>query len=320
MESSQASDTAGELERPYPITEIYGTALSLYRRYSLLFVVLAFAVIAPYQLALLAATGHGALAREHGGALTQWLIIAVEGGLVTPLVSALHMHAVACVDEGRRPRLLPVAREGLAVLPVVSAATLAAAVGFYLGFIVVFVPGILLYLRWVVVPQTASVEEVSWREALTRSRQLTRGHYRHVAGVAVTFVLPGLALLIAARAIPLGASSTLASMAVGIALHTAIASFSALTLAILYFDLCARESQAGATQVVPDQDPASQRITWQTAVSLAVGIGFVVLITLRRHHFASSHTSGRVIAAVVGAAVIAAIVRGALFIAEAVSD
>ena len=47
----------------------------------------------------------------------------------------------------------------------------------------------------------------------------------------------GTAVLIGVRAIPLGSTSGVASVTVGIALDTVIASFAALTLALLYFDL-----------------------------------------------------------------------------------
>lgn len=45
----------------------------------------------------------------------------------------------------------------------------------------------------------------------------------------------------AASAIPAGGSSGAGAVILGIAVHTITASFSALTLAILYFDLLARQ-------------------------------------------------------------------------------
>jgi hypothetical protein len=239
VEASQAID----LTRERSVGEILVTALSVYRRYPLLFATLAVGVIAPYELARLALTGDGPLRSGggHAGSLVVFQLLYYV--LVGPLISALHVHAVIEIGEGRKPKLGSVAIRGLGVLAVVVAAQISAGIGIALGFLALIIPGIFLSLRWSVVAQTAAIDNEGWLPALHRSRQLTAGHYSHIFGLlfatgALTFAVGA----IAGAATVGGRSTDVGSVLIGIAVYTIIASFSALTLAILYFDLRAREA------------------------------------------------------------------------------
>jgi hypothetical protein len=90
------------------------------------------------------------------------------------------------------------------------------------------------------VAQAAAVEDVVWLTALRRSAELTRERYPHVFALSLSTGLVAVAAIFGARELPLGSSSGLASVAVGIAVNSVTASFVALTLALLYFDLRAR--------------------------------------------------------------------------------
>jgi hypothetical protein len=251
MEPSQPS----EIERSRSVAQIIGEALDIYQRFPLLFLTLALGVIAPYELVVLAATGHGPLASSaHQNLGVTYLVELVDLALVGPLISALHMHAVVLISERSTPRLGDVALRGLRVLPVVAAAAIIAALGIGVGFLALIVPGVLLLLRWSVVAQVAAVENEGWQAALARSRELTRGHYRHILGLVVITALLGAGIQAGASSIPVGAASGAASVALGIASRTIISSFSALTLALLYFDLRARANPERPQ--VPSQPPA----------------------------------------------------------------
>ena len=230
-------------ERSRSVGEILAATVGLYRRFPLLFAVLAVAVIAPYKLIVLAITGHGPLWRGRQSTGTSWLLLLLETSLITPLVSALHVHAVDTIGQGRRPRLGPIALRGARALPVVVAAEIMANIGIALGFIALIIPGILLMLRWAVVAQAAALEHGSWLDALRSSRRLTRNRYGHVFGLLLVTVALGFVLYLVARSVPLGNSAHAPSVVAGIALATVVASFSALTFAVLYFDLRARESE-----------------------------------------------------------------------------
>jgi hypothetical protein len=239
VEGTQAID----LERERSIGGILRAALGVYRRYPILFAALALGVIVPYELVRLAVTGVGPLGSgstpSEGTFLLFELIYYV---LVGPLISALHVHAVIDMGEGRRPMIGQVALRGLRVLAVVAAAQIVAGILIGLGFIALIVPGVILSLRWSVVAQTAAVDHEGWLPALRRSGKLTAGHYWHIFGVL--FAIGFLTLLVAAvagAAAGGGHNAGVASVAIGIVVYTITASFEALTLAILYFDLCARE-------------------------------------------------------------------------------
>jgi hypothetical protein len=252
MEPEQPS----EIERQRSIAQIIGEALDIYQRVPLLFLTLALGVVAPYDLAALAATGEGPLANTaHQNVGVTLLLLLLGTALVGPLISALHMHAVVIIGERATPRLGQVALRGLRVLPVVAAAAIISALGIAAGFLALIVPGVLLLLRWAVVAQVAAVEDVDWQSALGRSYGLTRGHYRHIAALIVITGLVAFGIEAGARAVPLGDTSGVASVALGIAARTLTASFSALTLALLYFDLRARLGADARPQAAPLEDP-----------------------------------------------------------------
>lgn len=245
-------DETFDLDRPRSLGEILKGAAALYRRFPWLFAVLALGVIVPWQLAVLAITGYGPLRHGHESLVTALLIETLRSNLIGPLISALHIHAVVEIGEGRRPRLASVARHGLLVLPVVVAAEIVANIGIALGFLALVVPGILLGIRWSVVAQAAAAERIGWTDALRRSGELARGHYDHVFAVILAGGLLAFALARAVGLAPLGDSSGAGSVAAGIALNTFTASFAALTIALLYFDLRAR---SGDTPAAPREHP-----------------------------------------------------------------
>ena len=220
--------------------ELVQAALDLYRRFPLLFFVLAAAVIVPYEVIVLVATGAGPFAHGNLGFGTGSLITLIELALIGPLVSALHVHAVKAVGEGREPRLVPIARQGLKVLPVVAAATIIALLGTAVGFVLLVVPGVILWLRWYVAAQDAAIEHQGWVPALQLSRELTAGNYGHIFGFAIYVgVITTLPTLLVGLAFG-HQTTTVASFLVGVLLQIITWSFAALAAGLLYFDLRAR--------------------------------------------------------------------------------
>jgi hypothetical protein len=224
----------------------------LYRRYPLLFLVLAAGVIVPYELIALAATGTGAFSRANASVSAQLFLELADWTLVIPLVSALHVHAVSEVRSDRMPRIGSVALHGLRALPIVAAATIASFLGTAVGFMLLVVPGVILWLRWAVVAQAAAIEHEGWLPALSRSDQLTQGHYRHVCAflvvVGVIAAMPFLLLGVAFWHHDAGAAPFLA----GLAVRIVTASFAALAGALLYYDLLVRwEAAPSSTEATP---------------------------------------------------------------------
>lgn len=237
------------IERERSIAGIIGESLDVYQRFPFIFLTLALGVIAPYELIVLAATGTGPLAdTAHEPLVRFYLLLLIDSVVITPLVSVLHIHAVQRIGKGERPRLGEVALRGLQVLPVAVAAVIVSSAGIALGFLALIIPGIILALRWGVVAQVAAIEHEGWIPSLRRSAELTRTHYLHVFWLLALIGLVTAGITAGARAIPLGSTTGVASVSVGIAVRTITASFAALTTAILYFDLSARLKGAASSE------------------------------------------------------------------------
>jgi uncharacterized membrane protein (DUF485 family) len=82
-----------ELERPRSIWEMLVATFELYRRVPFFFLILAAIVVVPYEVIVLVITGKGPLALGQMGFVPRQLLVAIDSFLVTPLVSALHVHA-----------------------------------------------------------------------------------------------------------------------------------------------------------------------------------------------------------------------------------
>ena len=122
----------------------------------------------------------------------------------------------------------------------VAAATIISLLGIGLGFLLLIVPGVILWLRWYVVAQGSAIEREGWLPALRRSRQLTAGNYGHifVFGIYVGLITTVPTLLVG---LAFGhRTTTVASFVVGVLLQTVTWSFGALAAGLFYFDLRAR--------------------------------------------------------------------------------
>jgi hypothetical protein len=100
------------MNTPHRARSLLTATFELYRRYPALFLVLDAAVIVPYELLALAATGTGSFSRASASFDTQLPLTLLGWFLITPLVSALHVNAVAGVRSGRDPHIGAVARRG----------------------------------------------------------------------------------------------------------------------------------------------------------------------------------------------------------------
>lgn len=236
---------------------LIGETFQLYRRYPLLFLVLAAGAVVPYRLIVLAATGTGPSTQDHLAAGTSMLLLLIEWAVVNPLVSALHVHAVAEAEEGRMPQLAPVARRGLAVLPLVASAAIMSGLAFLGGLILLVLPGIYIYFRLTVTAQAAAIERQGWIPALRRSWELTEGNLLHVFFfvICISLITAPPSLLIN-HALP--DETTVGSFLAGVAVQVIVISFTALAAALLYFDLRARyqpEAEKSSAAIEHELDP-----------------------------------------------------------------
>jgi hypothetical protein len=220
---------------------VLATALRLYGRHPVMFILLALAVVAPYDLAVLALANAAPLGQQSVSAGTVTVIALVDFALVGPLVSALQMQALVTIGAGGRPGLGDVIARGIRVLPVVAAAEIIAGLGIGIGLVLFIVPGVILALRWAVVAQVAAIEGTDWPGALRRSAALTARNYLRIFGLLLLVSLINLTLANFAGQLA-GTGTRPAQVALGIAVGTITRSFEALAVAVLYFDLRARQA------------------------------------------------------------------------------
>jgi hypothetical protein len=240
--------------RPRSVVQILGAALSLYRRYPVLFLVLAFVVAAPYELAVLAVLGTGPIGGHSNKASAALILVLVDVVLVGPLIAALYAQAVVSIARGEKPTFAAVASRVARVLAVVVAAQIVAGIGIGVGFLAFVIPGLYLLIRWAVVAQAATLEHTDWMGALRRSGELVRGSFWHVFVVVVITLAVNFGLSEAAGAVS-GSKTGAVDVIIGIAVGTIARSFTALTTALLYFDLLARERPTGWTPAPTDGPP-----------------------------------------------------------------
>lgn len=232
--------TSLDLRQPRPVAGILTTALAVYARFPILLFLLALAVMGPYELIVLAITHTAPLQRTSNVEATIVpLLIALA--LVGPLVSALYVKALVAIGDGQRPSIRTVVLGGVKALPVVAAAQIVAGIGIGIGFLLFVIPGIWLALRFAVVAQIAAIEETDWPGALKRSGVLTRGNYLRIFGLLACVYAVNVTLTSIGTAIA-GGHATPANVTVGIIVATLTQSFTALTTALLYFDLRVRHT------------------------------------------------------------------------------
>lgn len=231
-----------DLERPRSIPQLIGAAFDLYFRVPILFLLLAAVVVVPWEFIVLLLTGAGPLGLGHKGFVINQLISLPDYFIVVPLVSAFHIHAVTEFGRGRRPRLLSTFRQSQSTLPVVVLATGVSGIATSIGYLALFVPGFLLTARWAVVAQTAALDGGGWTDAIRRSTGLTDGERWHAFWlIVVAGLITSVPWLAAWHGIG-HETTTVGSFALGTAIQIVTRSFGALTAALLYFDLKARQA------------------------------------------------------------------------------
>jgi hypothetical protein len=231
------------------ISEVLGEAWDVYRQLWRRSVVVAGLVFAVVELAV-ALTRH---TRSVGPTLLT-LIFSVVGGL---LVQGALVEVVRDLHEAREPGPISVYYDRTrAVLGTLLGASLLAGLGIGVGFILLLVPGLILFARWTLVVPAVVLEGRSVRDALRRSNGLVTGQ---TGRVLVVVIVAGLIQGIAGLAIHFAFVSLPGFWAVwvGGTIASAITvPYLAHVLTVLYYRLTEPERP-----VLPDRPP---RDRWQS--------------------------------------------------------
>jgi hypothetical protein len=246
-----------DLLRPRDTGGLFRDAWAAYAGNLGSFVALGAAVVVPVELVV---TGLG-LGQLHGGypqngtGAELGITVAENYLLIGPLVTAMVVHALLAVADGRHPRPGAAITSGLEAFRVIFIAVAIGAAGVVLGFIAFILPGIWLAVRWYFVAQAVVVDGRSGVAALERSAELVVGSWWRVFGIVI---LATIAAGIPATIIQLpfdtwarSADSSAIGLAGEIVASSITVPFVALVLTLLYFDLLARRSLPAMVPPVP---------------------------------------------------------------------
>jgi hypothetical protein len=237
------------LARPRDLTAIFADALGVLFRHLGTFLALSAVVVVPVQLIVSGVGLEQLTAGYDDSPSVVELVIpaAVNFLVVTPLISAICIHALHSVAAGRSPGARGAIVEGFEAFAPIFFAIVLAAIGIVLGLLLV-VPGVYLFIRWYVVPQAVVIEGARGPAALVRSGELTRGRWWRTFGIfALAYLatlIPGLLLITPLAAVAESTDRAVWSLVGTIATETVTAPFLALVSTLLYYDLRARAQPA----------------------------------------------------------------------------
>jgi hypothetical protein len=235
-----------ELRRPREIGALIGDGFSLWFREFRTFFLIAAAVVVPVEL-IVSGIGLGQFTAEYDSSPEAAEILIprfTEFFVITPLATAMTIHALLEIGEGRRPRAGAAIQRGLDVFAPLLLVMVLFAAGVTLGLLALIIPGIYVLVRWSLCIQAAFIEGKRGTEALRRSWDLVEGSWWRVFAItlAANFLVGALSALVSAPL--LGAADStgdavyqLIGQIVGAVLFVPPA---ALITTLLYFDLVSR--------------------------------------------------------------------------------
>lgn len=245
-----------DLDHPRDLSAIISTAFTTWWHNLGVFIALAAIPVFP-TVFLIDGVWGGSLGDPEAARIGPTVVSAVVQGLVVaPLVTAMHVLVVLGLARGEHPAVGTALRDGIRVLPIVMVAVLLYTLAVFAGTLALIIPGIWLSVLLYFSAQAAVVDDARGADALRRSRELVKGSWWRTFGILIVLnILAGL------LALPLGFVTQIIGTAADngplFVLGTAIAqtvtlSFVALAGTLLFFDLRARKTAPAAWTPQPD--------------------------------------------------------------------
>jgi hypothetical protein len=228
-----------------PVSGVLGEAWQQYKAHAAHFLVIAFVI---YFVAAVLEALLGAFAGVVGGILS-----ALIGLFAAFLLQAALVKAVQDVRDGRVDLNFgeTVSAAVPFILPV-AAASILAAIGIGIGFVLIIVPGLVLLTFWSLIIPFIVIGGAGVFDAFSRSWRTVRGYAWHVFG---TYVLVFLILIVVdivlgliLSALPALARDFVSSIVSG----TLVAPFLALVVTLLYYRLTAAHGSGPAATEAGD--------------------------------------------------------------------
>jgi hypothetical protein len=235
-----------ELLRARDLGELFGTSFSAYLRHFLPFMAIGAAVVIPVEL-VVSGIGLGQLTKGYDTSVTsgeQIIFVAELYLIVSPLVTAMVVHALLAMADGHKPRAGAAIVSGLEAFRPMFVAVLIAAAGVVLGLFLFILPGIWLFVRWAFVPQAVVLDGRRGVASLQRSAELVTGSWWRVFGIAlftgIAAAIPAVLISFPVDAWAKAADSQAISLIGQMFASVLVTPFQVLMLTLLYFDLLAR--------------------------------------------------------------------------------
>ena len=142
-------------------------------------------------------------------------------------------------------------------LGAIIVAGILAALGIFVGLLLLIVPGLVLLTWWIVIIPVIVLEERSAGESFGRSRELVRGYGWGVFGVIVLTILLLIAFRIVLGLVLIPFADWIQSFLTELAVGTLATPFVAVAWTILYFRLRAAKEVPAEAAVAPPPEPAA---------------------------------------------------------------
>jgi hypothetical protein len=237
-----------DLERPRDISALFGDSLALFFRHAPVFLALAAVVAVPVHL-VVEGFGQEAFTAGYDESLqpVEAVVPTVVSFLVvSPLITAICIHALRSIAAGGRPGARTSLVSGFEAFTPLFFAVLLAAVGIAIGLLALILPGVYLAVRWFFVPQTVVIEGARGPAALTRSSEVVRGFWWRTFGLVIlanlAATIPTLVFTAPFTAIAASTDRAVWSMVGTICAETVSTPFVALFATLLWYDLLARRA------------------------------------------------------------------------------
>jgi len=117
------------------------------------------------------------------------LLSTLIGIVIAAIVQGALTRAVVTASEGRKATFGEALSTGLKVILPLIGLSIVVAVGIGIGFVLLFVPGVILLLMWAVAVPVLVVERVGVFDALRRSAELTKGSRWKILGLFIVLVI-----------------------------------------------------------------------------------------------------------------------------------
>jgi hypothetical protein len=239
-----------QLRQRREVGGLFRESLRVFLGHFWLFVLLSAAVVIPVEVAVEGIGLEMLTGRyDESPPLAEAIVPTVVGFLVmTPIITAICIHALDAIAAGKRPSAGQVLIAGFEAFTPLFGAVVLAALGITIGFLALIVPGVYLAVRWYFVPQAVVVDGARGPAALTRSSQLVQGFWWRTFGLVVlanlAVALPGVLLLAPFDAIAASSDHAMWRLAGTIITTSVTTPFVALYSTLLYYDLLARRAPA----------------------------------------------------------------------------